>query len=176
MRTSKRQIIVLVLGIAIALVAIGAPGLVAKSSPVGAAESAEVELVGRWPFGPAFAVVSTEIGGTPYTLLGSGGALLVLDITDPANPNLVSSIVTPSVVRGLAATGNLALVANDEAGLRVIDISDPTDPVEVGFYDTPGVAQGVAMKDDLALVADYFTGLRFDRRKRPNQPCGGGLL
>ena len=135
----------------------------------------EVDLVGQWPFGRAIAVASAEIGGTPYALLGSGGALLVLDITDPADPILVSSIATPGVVQGLAVTGNLTLVADGYKGLRVIDISDPTSPSEVGFFDTPYRANSVAAKDDLALVTDLFTGLRVIDLSDPTNPVELGF-
>ena len=55
-----------------------------SGSPVAseASGSVELELVGRWPYGPALAVTSGEIGGTSYAFLGSGGVVLVLDMTD----------------------------------------------------------------------------------------------
>ena len=58
----------------------------------------ELQPVGRWAYGPAYAVTSLEIDSTPYALLGSGGAVLVLDLTDPANPTKVGEIVTPGIV------------------------------------------------------------------------------
>ena len=50
----------------------------------------ELELVGRWPYGPALAVAAGDIDGTPYAFLGSGSIVLVLDITDPSTPNKIA--------------------------------------------------------------------------------------
>ena len=123
----------------------------------------ELELVGRWPYGPSYAIAVAEVNGTPYAFLGSGGVVLVLDMTDLSTPTKVSEVVTPGVVRGLTVSGSLALVADGSAGLRVIDISDPASPTEVSFLDTPGFARGVAVSGSLALVADGDAGLAIMR-------------
>ncbi len=123
----------------------------------------ELELVGRWPYGPSYAIAVAEVNGTPYAFLGSGGVVLVLDMTDPSTPTKVSEVVTPGVVRGLTVSGSLALVADGGSGLRVIDMTDPSSPAEVGSLDTPGFARGVAVSGSLALVADGDAGLAIMR-------------
>ena len=136
----------------------------------------ELELVGRWPYGPSYAIAVAEVNGTPYAFLGSGGVVLVLDMTDLSTPTKVSEVVTPGVVRGLTVSGSLALVADGSAGLRVIDISDPASPTETGFLDTPGLARGVAVSGSLALVADWSAGLRVIDISDPASPQETGFL
>ena len=62
------------------------------TDPDASGGAVELEVVGRWPYGPALAVAAATINGTPYAFLGSGGVVLVLDMTDPsAPPRWVSS-------------------------------------------------------------------------------------
>jgi hypothetical protein len=98
-----------------------------------------------------------------YAYLGVGPRLVVLDVSDPANPTVVGqTAVLPAIVRGIYVARDYAYVADDWAGLRVVDVSDPTTPVEVGVYDTPGDAESV-----------YVTGgPSTGRRGEPVEPSG----
>ena len=83
----------------------------------------------------------------------------MIEISAPASPTEVGFLDTPWSALGVAVTGDLAVVADGEAGLRLIDISDPTAPREVSSVDTPGLTRGVVVTGDLALVA-HSSGLR----------------
>ncbi|MBU4445111.1 hypothetical protein KJ656_08530 [bacterium] len=107
-------------------------------------------LIGRWANGPCSAV---DVSGN-IAYFGNGGYLEVVDISDPANPNELGKVLTPSAVSGVAVSGSYAYVANRDDGLRIIDVSTPSSPVEVGFYDTGGDAYGVAVSGSYAYVAD----------------------
>jgi hypothetical protein len=75
-------------------------------------------------------------------------AMSILDVTDPASPDLVWQLPTKhDRVRGnsLALNGNTLVMASQvldpgdkPAGFFVFDISDPVAPVEVSFFDTSG--------------------------------------
>ena len=91
----------------------------------------------------------------------------MIDTSEPTSPTEVGFLDTPGFAFGVAASGELALVADDGAGLRVIDTSEPTSPTEVGFLDTPGNARGVAVWRDLALLADQGAGLAIVRFRAP---------
>ena len=141
--------------------------------------------MGRWPYGPAHAVATAELGGTgvidgtPYSFLSSGSVVLILDMTDPTNPTKVGEVVTPVLVWGLTLFGDLLLVADGEAGLRVVDVSAPASPAEVGFLDTPGGGAGayeVAVSGDLALVGDRTGGLRIIDISDPTDPVEVGFF
>ena len=56
-----------------------------------------LELVGRLPFGPTYAVATSG----DYAFFGSGPVLKIADITDPTTPLVVAEIVLPDFVAGL---------------------------------------------------------------------------
>ena len=107
------------------------------------------ELVGRWPYGPAFAVA---VSGD-HAYFGSGMVLTVAEVSDPAAFLVVGEVTLHDVPMGVAVTGSYAYVANGSAGLRIIDVSTPASPIEVGFSETPGATNGVAVAGSYAYVA-----------------------
>ena len=71
----------------------------------------------------------------------------------------LGAIDTPGDANDVVVVGEIAYVADGQAGLRIIDISNPEEPTEVGFFDTPGTALHVAISGDYAYVADGPGGL-----------------
>ena len=106
------------------------------------------------------------IGGYLY---GNGYPLLVIDISNPANPQRIGRSVTTSHVTGVATSGDYAYISDDTNGLQVIDISNPAAPRRVGGYDTGGSAWGVALAGNYACV-DYGTGLQVIDISNPAAP------
>jgi hypothetical protein len=98
------------------------------------------------------------VGDYAYVAAGHSG-LLVISVSDPANPSQVGSRVTPGEAWCAAVTGEYAYVADYDSGVRVISVSDSANPVEIGYYDGSGVASGVAANGDYAYVAAGFDGL-----------------
>jgi hypothetical protein len=101
-------------------------------------------------------------GHYAYVAVGDAG-LLVIDVSDPANPRRVGGYDTPGNALGVAVSGNYAYVADYNAGLQVLDVSDPANPRRVGGYDTPGGVSGVAISGNYAYVADGGWGLQILR-------------
>jgi hypothetical protein len=128
------------------------------------------ELVGRWPYGPV-AAVSVRDG---YAYIGSGTAVVVVDVSDPTRPVRVGLADTPDYVQDVTIEGSYAYVADGWAGLRIVDISNPSAPVEVGFYDTSGYSVGVAVTGRHAYVADYTEGLVVLDISNPQAPTEVG--
>jgi len=136
-----------------------------------AADAQNVEFVGQIG-GESYAVA---VQGD-YAYLGVGPRLVVLDISNPANPTLAGQTeVLPDIVWGVAVAGNYAYVADDEGGLRIINVSDPAAPSEAGFYDTPGDARGVAVAGNYAYIADHYKGLRIINVTDPAAPSEAGF-
>ena len=99
-----------------------------------------------------------------------GGGLLVVDVTDPANPGELYSVPLAGPAHGVALSGDYAYVANGNEGLRVLYLDDPSGPVEVGFFDTADFARRVAVNGTIAYVADNDNGvwaLAFDPPPTP---------
>ena len=67
---------------------------------------------------------------------------------------------TPSWAEGVAISGDLVYVADEDGGLRIINVGNPRSPHEVGYYVTPDWSRGVAVSGNIAYVAAYSAGLR----------------
>jgi len=97
------------------------------------------------------------------------GGLQVIDISDPFQPDIVSSV--PSIAaQALELSGDRAYVASFEQGLAIVDISDPLHPHLMGQVDTPGLAMGVAAAGTYAFVADHDEGAHIIRCANPENP------
>ena len=92
--------------------------------------------------------------------------LLILDISDPANPVELSRFDQESWqgVHNLFLHGDRLYLAHGlNPGLSIVDISDPTAPLVSGFWQHEGdfsnVVHDVFIRDRLAVVSDLFSGL-----------------
>lgn len=112
-----------------------------------------LSLTGDWS--RPFQESSLDISGTQYGLkiqtknnysyiVRNGGALdfAVVDVTDPANPILVSSLNLLDAPRNISISGNYAFISssNNSQELQIINLSDPLSPVLLGTYNAPGNA------------------------------------
>jgi choice-of-anchor B domain-containing protein len=77
------------------------------------------------------------------------GDVTLWDITDPANPVLLSTInavllgIDASLPHNPILVGDILYMSWYESGLQVLDISDPSNPVHLGGFDTfPGPNEG----------------------------------
>ncbi len=96
-----------------------------------------------------------------YAYLADGSrGLRILDVSNPSNPNLVSSEESPGFVEDIVVSGKYAYLAAREQGMLVYDISDPTNPLLFSFADTPGRALGVTLNGSTAYISDFERGLR----------------
>lgn len=118
-------------------------------------------------------------GHTVY--LGVDKRLWVVDVTDPQQPQvLTSSDPFPGFVLELATAGGL-LAARSEDGVYLLDISDPASPAELAFVATPGYNQGMALDDARLVVSRMTEGdptrgeLRIFDLSNPRQPQEMGV-
>jgi hypothetical protein len=165
---------VFILGVGLALI-LGAWLSLAQASPEGmsgdrmsftARRAQNVELVGQIG-GPAKAVASQG----DYAYVVTGPRLVIVDISDPANPTRVGSHeISVDYGRDVAVAGAYAYIAADEGGLRVLDVSDPANPVEVGFEEAATNAWAVTVVDDYAYVAGRMDDLHIVDVSDPTSP------
>ncbi|MFO7638171.1 MAG: hypothetical protein R6X14_02540 [bacterium] len=91
---------------------------------------------------------------------GRYGGLIEIDISSPADPTVVGSLLQADAAYDVAVSGNRAYVAMLGAGLHILDLSDPTRPVQLGAYDTARFLPGIetcAARDSFAFV-NWFDG------------------
>jgi len=108
-------------------------------------------------------------GQYAYLALGWWG-LLIIDVSEPAQPWEVGSHSTRGYAWNLQVRGRYAYIADRGSGLVIIDISDPAYPREVGTYDTPGSAWDVSVQGGYAYIADYRSGLMIVDITNPARP------
>jgi hypothetical protein len=119
-----------------------------------------LELVGRWPYGPTNAVTAGVFSGKLYAFMGSGSAAQTVDLTQPSNPRVLGTVTVPGGVAGLFLAGDHRCVAAGYAGMLVIDLSNPAALKEVAFRSTPDNARDVDVQGNYAfLAADDWGGL-----------------
>ena len=107
-------------------------------------------------------VVSGDYAYVTYQMVGVEYGVLVVNITNPANPGYTTRRGTDGEAFGITLRGDYLYVATGDygGGLEVIDIVDQTSPTTVGNYVTPGTAYDVAIGGDYAYIADGDGGLR----------------
>ena len=83
------------------------------------------------------------------------GAVHILDIADPENPEVVTIYRQPGGgANSISVLNSYAFIIDYNSGVHILDMSDIENPVETGFYDTPGRANDVAVVGETAFVAD----------------------
>ena len=81
-------------------------------------------------------------GNYAYVAAGTAG-LLVVDISDPVRPGIVTSLTTTNA-KDIDLYQNSVYLADGNGGLKVIDISDPLAPVQIGSYNS-GIVDAFAV-------------------------------
>lgn len=104
--------------------------------------------------------------------VGQTGALVVHDLSDPANPRVLGRLGRPGQVLGVALDGERAYLAGGSFGAAVVDVSSPEAPVLLGRYDTPGSVRRIAVRDGIAALADDIRGLEIVSFADPTKPHG----
>jgi hypothetical protein len=95
----------------------------------------------------SFATSDIAFGGN-YAFLGNFNGFNIIDISDPTNPHVVTSVVCPGGQGDMSVYGNLLFMSVEESrgrldcgtnpstgvrfqGVRIFDVSDVTNPVQV---------------------------------------------
>ncbi len=128
------------------------PGAVEASTPMAAVSgpAALFPLTGS-------AQNAVVAGSLAYIADGSEG-VGVVDISDPANPRLISQMDLTGWAFDAALKENILLVAAGSGGLKLLDVADPANPRLVGELDN-GDVHHVALVDNLAYLASTENGL-----------------
>ncbi|MEE9553646.1 MAG: hypothetical protein V3W18_05055 [candidate division Zixibacteria bacterium] len=132
-------------------------------------------LIGGWPTGYHIADISDPVnpilvfsGETTdsvegifvmgdYAYLAGGFGLQILNISNPADPEL-TGIDDDHSLRGVYILDDYAYSAG--SGLFIFDISNPSFPSLTGSCVTGSRAYSVVVEDDFAYVADKIKGLK----------------
>ena len=132
--------------------------VVMGTQPLLKSDSSGIELVGQWNETPASKVFIE--GNTAY--IGSGKRLIILDISNKANPKKLGELPVLLNVTSIDVSGNYAYVTDGDlyadsytftsGWLHVIDKSIPGSPGEVALYCTKYQPQSVVVSGKYAYV------------------------
>ena len=113
---------------------------------------------------------SIALDGAGHAFLGCSRAFLVIDVSAPAAPVLLSNTALTSAAYHVRAAGHYAYVADSMGGLRIFDVATPAAPAPVGVY--AGYFRDVALTGSYALL-DAFdrTGLSVVNVADPAHPA-----
>lgn len=127
---------------------------------------------------PGLAAALRIVGARAYlAAAGNEGGLLVLDLSAPASPRLLSRAPTYGSASALDVAGGLAYVAGGlGGGVEIFDVTDPLSPTLRGALITPGSALGVAVSGQRAYVAAGGCGLQVLDISDPARPQLLGAL
>ena len=126
--------------------------------------------IGAWPGFSRGGFLAVAVSDRfAYAAIGGGG-LVILDISTPANPIMLSRFQTSGSASGVQVVGKFAYVADGSAGLQIIDVSNPANPVRLGGFDTSGSAVSVQVVANMAYVADALAGLQVIDVSNPASP------
>jgi hypothetical protein len=95
--------------------------------------------------------------GVAFLARGTNG-LAILNVSNPASPQLLGSCGTPGYASAVRVSGGFAFIA-DGSGLEIISVINPANPTLVGSYETPGDASDVAVRSNLVYLAEGNAGL-----------------
>ena len=97
-------------------------------------------------------------GNFAYAGCGDKG-LCVIDISNPQNPVLISTIITGGATLGIDSSGNYLYVSSVLGGLGVVDISNPSQPTFLGNFGLNMNGRGLAVWGSYCYMADAIYGL-----------------
>ena len=92
-----------------------------------------------------------------------------VDLRDPANPRLASTIPAPGEVIDVAAGGGYLYLALGTLGLGVLDVHDPAQPRSAATVPSGLVVGHVAVLGGLLLTAEPELGVRVLDASQPEK-------
>jgi hypothetical protein len=113
-------------------------------------------------------VGTLDINGTPTNITVDGNyayisdnifALKVVDITNPADPQLLGTFGRfPSESKGLCKRGNYVYLADEYYGMQIFDASEPSSPWIVADYSDASEIYKLAVSGQYAYITEqnYF--------------------
>ena len=131
----------------------------------------EYKQLGSYPINTGSAVGIAVSGNTVF-VADEWAGLLILNVSDPSNPQLLSNYTAGSgYAEGVAVSGNTVFVANGRAGLLILNVSDPSNPQLLSHYTAgSGDANGVAVSGNTVFVANGRAGLSILNVSDPSNP------
>lgn len=108
-----------------------------------------------------------------YAYVGAWGFFLVVDISNPSHPFIVSQTgYYPGMVKQVEVQGNYAYLVGLQTLMQIIDISNPHHPREVFEKESDNYQSvlDIALEGDFAFLSTDFAGLQVLNISDPTRP------
>jgi len=122
--------------------------------------------LGRFDTGAANPISVQATGSTMYA--GTDQAILVTDISNPANPTQIGSV--GSAVNALAISGTYLYAGTQDGHLVTYNIAQPGSPAQVSRLTLPVAAVVMRTSNNLLFIADDASGLLIYSLTTPSSP------
>ncbi len=94
------------------------------------------------------------LADTPPSSSSTYSSIKIIDIRNPLNPSLLSTIDASHYPRGVTVKNNLLFIANTSEGLLIYDINNPQNPIKKSTLNTNGSPSAVAVSGIYAYIAN----------------------
>jgi hypothetical protein len=106
-----------------------------------------------------------------HAIVGSYGQLDIVDISNPASAQLVSTISESNLLLDLDHEGNRLFVTWGFSGMKIYDLANPAMPMPLGTFLIPSDgAIRVAVQGNLAIVSDQSNRVHVVDISNPASP------
>lgn len=89
----------------------------------------------------------------------AGGGFWILNVSNSANPTVLSHKLLSGVEHSVYVENNFAFVADFNNGLIIFDVSNPSNPQQVGQYTNGNQISFVSTDYDIACIGDPFLSI-----------------
>lgn len=140
--------------------------VILATSATAASASVKFTRIGEWGGEDKLVAVSGHIA-----CIAAADYIAVEDISDPASPVKLGSIVIGEMPTAMALSGNILCVSPvGFSQLQVIDISDPTHPAKIGACPACSYVNHIAISGNRAYLQDDYYGLTIVDISDPTHP------
>lgn len=112
-----------------------------------------------WPQQSFAAARKVVVKGSKAFLANGRTGLQIIDVDDPEDMKIISSVETPSYAKDIALQGDRAFVLDMSRGMQVFDVSDLRDPQRIVSLPLPNNAEALLVKEGRIHIANGQNGL-----------------
>ncbi|NHJ48699.1 MAG: hypothetical protein FK733_13020 [Asgard group archaeon] len=98
------------------------------------------------------------------------GGLMIINISDPTSPELLSSLYDGGTAMEIAVGDDIVYIADGQDGIEIINVTDLENPVEIYQYPVSTFSSDVELVGDLLYTANWDYGLEIFNVSNPYSP------
>jgi hypothetical protein len=124
----------------------------------------------RNPSGTRNAIFDAVVFEEHAFLVVEDVGIQVVDISNPAQPALVSTYTVEGEIKDISLIGNHLYIATDINGLQIVNIENPGVLMKTGAYESPKSVTKLEVVNNLLYAASEDSGMRVIDILNPKMP------